>query len=134
MALNGVGTASCDLTKTLYYDHTDSEGSLAQGNRDNISRKSAYFLSLVQMGVTAHSAYESLRAPNDAQKREAYKVVSAQHQGGLAKAIRRVRHELARASREHIVNTRNHWNRMLNVSGMGGGQGGADKITRQMTK
>jgi hypothetical protein len=50
----------------LYNDHTDHEGSHAKGNRDTIARKSAYFLSLIQMGVTAQTAYDSLTAPNEA--------------------------------------------------------------------
>jgi hypothetical protein len=66
MAMNGEGVSTCDIPKMLYEDHTDNEGSLARGNRDTISRKTAYFLSLIQMGVTAQTAYDSLMAPNDA--------------------------------------------------------------------
>ena len=78
------GLFACDMLNILYYG--DVSGGYYQGWRDNVTAKSAYILSLVNMGMISQSAYFTLETQNES----AWRVVQATYGDDVVAAGTRI--------------------------------------------
>lgn len=112
-ALEGRGTAGCDLLGALYSHRIDGLGLRATGNKDYIASRATGVLSLIQTGVTVQAAVKSLSATTAAQRLVEWKVASDLFQPRIVQAVANVRKVLRRADVDFTKNTKAHWGQLL---------------------
>jgi hypothetical protein len=84
--ISGQGSfLQCDLLQILYVGN--AAGSYEQGVRDQVVSKSAYLETLVAMGITAESAYQSMKNKDP----NAWKIIQKTYQPGMSSAINHIK-------------------------------------------
>ena len=106
--LTGQGSfVQCDMLTVLYAGNP--EGHYFKGVRDEVVSKSGYLQSLVAMGITSQSAYQSLMN-ND---KDAWKVVNNQFSGDVSTAINHIKEYNGICQQQLMPNVQENTMRLL---------------------